>query len=161
MNIAFTLNGKKVMTQANKNLRLVDLLRFNFRLLDTKLACSMGICGACTVVFNGKVTRACLIPAFRVHESEILTIEGFSETENFKDILKGFEKTGLENCGYCNAGKILIAEDILTKNKQPDRKQILSGFSNIRCRCTESEALISAVLAAADLRQRRIYGRST
>jgi len=160
MGLAFTLNGKKVMTQANVNSRLIDILRGTFKLIGAKSACLIGVCGACTIVFNGRVTKSCLIPAFQVQGSDVITIESFSETESCQDIINGFEKAGIENCGYCNVGKIFIAEAILAKNSQPSREDILSAFSGIRCRCTEEESLISAVLTAADVRQRRIYGRT-
>ena len=160
MNISFKLNGKEVITKTTISVRLIDILRGTFHLLGAKSGCLIGVCGSCTVVFNGKVTKSCLIPAFRVQGSEIITIESFSETDNCKDIIKGFEKAGVENCGYCNAGKIFITETILAKNRQPARSEILSGFSGTHCRCTDPEKLIAAVLAAADIRQRRIYGRT-
>jgi carbon-monoxide dehydrogenase small subunit len=160
MTIAFTLNGEDVMIQSDTNIRLIDLLRGYFHLLGAKSGCLIGVCGACSVFFNGNVIKSCLIPAFRVHGSTVITIEGFSKTPEYQDILKGFEKAGVENCGYCDTGKILTVETILTKNHQPSRNEILLGFSGIKCRCTEPVRLIEAVLAAADIRQRRIYGRS-
>ena len=160
MNVEFMLNGEGVIAQINANIRLIDMLRDTFGLVGAKSGCSFGICGACTIVFNGKVTKSCLIPAFRANFGEIITIESFAETEAYKDIIKGFEKAGVENCGYCDTGKIFIAETILSKNRQPDRKEILTGFSGTHCRCTETESLVYGVLYAADIRQRRIYGRS-
>ncbi|MDR0567996.1 MAG: aldehyde oxidoreductase [Spirochaetaceae bacterium] len=161
MTLEFTLNGEAVMTEAQANTRLIDIVRGRpFSLTGAKTGCLIGVCGACSVIFNGKVIKSCLIPAFRVQGSDIITIEGFAKTGEYQDILGGFEKAGVEPCGYCNTGKILIAQAILAKNRQPTRNDILPKLGGIRCRCTEPESLIEAVLAAADIRQRRIYGRT-
>jgi carbon-monoxide dehydrogenase small subunit len=161
MTLEFTLNGETVMTETNAGARLIDILRSPpFLLLGAKAGCLIGVCGVCSVIFNGKVNKSCLIPAFRAQESDIVTIEGFSKTDEYQDILNGFEKAGVETCGYCTTGKILTVQTILAKNRQPARNDILPNLGGIRCRCTEPESLIAAVLAAADIRQRRIYGRS-
>jgi carbon-monoxide dehydrogenase small subunit len=113
------------------------------------------------VIFNGKVVPSCLIPAFRIRNSEIITIEGFSQNDEYQDILEGFLRAGVENCGYCDAGKILAVETLLERNLRPSREEILAAFNGIKCRCTEPESLIEGVLAAVEIRQRRLYGRST
>lgn len=161
MTLEFMLNGETVMTEANAGTRLIDILRGPpFSLIGAKAGCLIGVCGACSVIYNGKVIKACLIPAFRVPGSDIITIEGFSKTDEYQDILNGFEKAGVIPCGYCNTGKILMVQAILAKNRQPTRNDILPKLRGIRCRCTEPERLIEAVLASADIRQRRIYGRT-
>ncbi|MDR0524289.1 MAG: aldehyde oxidoreductase [Spirochaetaceae bacterium] len=161
MTLEFLLNRENVITEANAGTRLIDILRGPpFFLLGAKAGCLLGICGACSVIFNGKVIKACQILAFRVHESEVMTIEGFSKSNEYQDIVKGFEKAGVETCGYCETGKILTVQTILAKNRQPTRNDILLNLGGLRCRCTEPESLVEAVLAAADLRQRRIYGRT-
>ncbi|MDR2534724.1 MAG: aldehyde oxidoreductase [Treponema sp.] len=160
MTIEFILNGEKIITEAHASTRLITILRESYHLKEAKEGCLIGVCGACSVIFNGKVIKSCLLPAFQVQGSEIITIEGFSKTDAYQDILKGFEKAGVENCGYCNTGKILTVETILTKNRQPRRSEILLELSGIRCRCTEPESLIASILATADIRQRRIYGRT-
>lgn len=160
MTIEFILNEQEVITQADANTRLIDILRETFHLLEAKAGCLIGICGACSIIFNGKIIKSCLIPVFQAQGSKIITMEGFAQTDGYQDILKGFEKAGVENCGYCETGKILMVEAILVKNRQPTRNEILLGFGGVRCRCTEPESLVEAVLAAADIRQRRIYGRT-
>jgi carbon-monoxide dehydrogenase small subunit len=144
---------------ANADTRLVTILRENFALTGAKRGCLAGICGACSVIFNGDVVKACLIPAFRARGGEIVTIEGFADTGEYQDICQGFERAGVQNCGYCDAGKILTVETLLVKNPHPSRADILSGFNGIRCRCTEPDSLIEGVLVAASIRQRRLYGR--
>jgi carbon-monoxide dehydrogenase small subunit len=160
MTLGFILNGEDVVVKADADRRLIDILRGQFKLLGAKAGCLNGVCGACSVIFNGKVIPSCLIPAFRIRGSEIITIEGFSQTDEYQDIREGFSRSGVENCGYCDAGKILAAETLLGRNLRPTRDEILLAFKGIKCRCTEPDSLAAGVLAALDIRQRRLYGRS-
>lgn len=160
MTIGFILNGEDVTVRAEADARLLDILRETFKLLGAKCGCLTGICGLCSVIFNGNVAPSCLIPAFRIRGCEIITIEGFSQTDEYQDILRGFSQAGVENCGYCDAGKILAAEALLEKNPRPAKAEVTAAFNGIRCRCTEPDRLIEGVLLTADIRQRRLYGRS-
>ena len=129
--------------------------------MGAKYGCLSGQCGACTVIYNGQVSSACLIPAFKIRGCEIITIEGYSQTDEYHDITAGFEEAALGNCGYCEAGKILCAGALLDRIATPTREEILSGFSGIKCRCTNVNKLVEAVNLAAGIRQRRLYGRSS
>jgi carbon-monoxide dehydrogenase small subunit len=160
MTLGFILNGEDVVVKTDADRRLIDILRNHFKLLGAKAGCLSGVCGACSVIFNGKVVPSCLIPAFRIRGSEIITIEGFSQTDEYQDIRDGFSRSGVENCGYCDAGKILAVETLLGRNLRPARDEILAAFKGIKCRCTEPDSLVAGVLAASDIRQRRLYGRS-
>jgi carbon-monoxide dehydrogenase small subunit len=159
--IRFILNGEDVVVSAEANRRLVSILREHFSLVKTKSGCLSGACGACSVIFNGAVSPSCLIPAFRVQGSEIITLEGFSQTDEYQDIVAGFSGAGVENCGYCDAGKILAAELLLEKTLRPGREEFYGAFSGVRCRCTEPERLYAGILSAIEIRRRRIYGRSS
>ncbi|MDR1507281.1 MAG: 2Fe-2S iron-sulfur cluster binding domain-containing protein [Treponema sp.] len=161
MTIRFILNGEDVEVSVEANKRLVTILRENFFLVQAKSGCLSGGCGACSVFFNGAVSPSCLIPAFRVQGSEIVTLEGFSQTDEYQDIIAGFSGAGVESCGYCDTGKILVSELLLEQNIRPDREEFYRAFSGIRCRCTEPEHLYAGILAAGEIRQRRIYGRSS
>jgi carbon-monoxide dehydrogenase small subunit len=160
MTIGFILNGEDVVIRSEADVRLIDILRGSFGLLGAKAGCLTGKCGVCSVIFNGNVSPACLIPAFRIRGSEIITIEGFSQTDEYQDIMTGFAQANMESCGYCGTGKILTAEALLERFPRPTREEILNGFSGIRCRCTDPEKLAEAVALAAEIRQRRLYGRS-
>jgi carbon-monoxide dehydrogenase small subunit len=160
MTLAFILNGEDVVVKADADRRLLDILRTHFQLLGAKAGCLTGGCGACSVIFNGRVLPSCIIPAFRIRGSEVITIEGFSQTDEYQDIATGFSRAGVENCGYCDAGKILAVETLLERNLRPSRGEILAAFNGIKCRCTEPESLIAGVMTTADIRQRRLYGRS-
>ena len=160
MTINFILNGEDVIARAEVNERLINILRGQFGLFGAKSGCLTGQCGACSIIFNGHVSLACLIPAFRIRNSEIITIEGYSQTDEYQDIITGFRQAHLGNCGYCEAGKILCTEALLDRNPNPTNEEILSGFSGIKCRCTNPEKLAEAVNIIAGIRQRRLYGRS-
>jgi carbon-monoxide dehydrogenase small subunit len=160
MTIGFILNGEDVVIRTNAECRLIDILRGTFQLLEAKSGCNVGTCGGCSVIFNGLVVKSCLIPAFKIRDCEIITLEGFSQTNEYQDIVQGFAEAGLETCGFCNAGKILAAEALLSRNPRPSRDEILPAFRDIKCRCTEPESLVQGVLAAMEKRQRRLYGRS-
>ena len=161
MTISFILNGEDVIIKSEASERLIDILRGQFGLLGSKSGCLTGQCGACTVIFNGQVSNACLIPAFKIMGNEIITIEGFSQTIEYQEILSGYKQVHLGNCGYCETGKILCTETLLDRIPTPSREEILMGFSGIKCRCTNPERLIEAVVLIAGMRQRRLYGRSS
>jgi len=162
MTVNFILNGEDVVFRGEAGARLIDILRVNFGLFGAKPGCLSGQCGACTVIFNGNVSPACLIPAFRIKGSEIITIEGFSQTAEYQEIISAFADVHLGNCGYCEAGKILCTEALLDQlqTPNPNKEEILMGFSGIKCRCTNVERLIKAVNIIAGIRKRRLDGRS-
>ena len=160
MTMTFILNGEDVTVDSNPESRLVDILRDDFNLFGAKTGCNIGACGTCLIIFNGNVVKSCLIPALKIGGCEIITIEGFSQTDEYQDIIQGFSETGFEDCGFCTTGKILATEAILGRNKAPSREEILLAFSGIRCRCTEPDFLVQGVLAASEYRRRRLYGHS-
>ena len=160
MTVSFILNGEDVVIRSEADIRLIDILRVHFGLLGAKAGCLNGKCGFCAVIFNGLVSHACLIPAFRLGGSEIITIEGFSQTDEYQDIVSGFAQARLEDCGYCRTGKILSAGALLDRIKRPSRQEVLHAFSGIKCRCTDTEKLIDGIEKTVEIRQRRLYGRS-
>jgi len=161
MTIGFILNGEDVVVRTDAGTRLVDILRSTFHLLGTKAGCYSGKCGACSILFNGDIVKSCLIPAFKIRDSEIITIEGFSQTDEYRDIIRAFTETGVDCCGFCNTGKILATEGLLSRNVRPSKPEILAAFHGIRCRCTDPDEMVRMVTAAAEYRKRRLYGRSS
>ena len=159
MTLGFILNGEDVVAKSSPEARLIDILRDDFNLLGAKNGCNTGICGSCSIIFNGNVVKSCLIPAFKVSGSEIITIEGFSQTDEYQDIVFGFSEAGLETCSFCNTSKILSAQALLGRNHTPTKEEILSAFYGVRCRCTEPEELLQGVLAIIESRKEIPYGR--
>jgi carbon-monoxide dehydrogenase small subunit len=161
MTMSVILNGEDVEVKTDMGSRLVNILRDNFGLLGTRLGCLIGKCGQCSLVFNGDVVKSCLIPAFKIRGSEIITIEGFSQTDEYQDIIQGFAEAKVESCGFCNTSKILTVEALLSRNQRPGTKEeILPFFAGIDCRCTEPEEIVRGVISVAEHRRRRFYGRS-
>jgi len=160
MTISFILNGEDVMIRSEANVRLIDILRGNFGLMGAKIGCLTGKCGFCTVIFNGSISLACLIPAFRLKGSEVITIEGYSQTDEYQDIIAGFTQAGLESCSYCATSKILNAGALLERIKRPSREEALRAFNGIKCRCTDPDKLVEGIEMAVEFRQRRLYGRT-
>jgi carbon-monoxide dehydrogenase small subunit len=157
MNIRFSLNGVPVSIDTDPGERLSTILRDRFHLKSVKCGCLQGRCGTCSVIWNGAVTASCLIPAFRLSGTKVITIEGFAKTNNGKDIEAGFAEAHVVMCGYCDGAKILAAESLLAKNKELTREEILSAFTGIRCTCTNPAALVDGVLAAAKIRKGRLH----
>jgi carbon-monoxide dehydrogenase small subunit len=155
MKIRFSLNGVSASIDVEPGERLATILRDRFHLKGTKCGCHQGRCGTCSVIWNGAVAASCLIPAFRLSGTKIITIEGFVKTNNYQDIKTGFAQVPVIMCGYCDSAKILTAESILVKNTDLDREEILSAFTGIRCTCTNPDALVDGVLAAAKERKAR------
>ena len=160
MTIHFILNGEDITFRSEANVRLIEILRVHLGLTGSKAGCLTGKCGACTVLFNGSVINACLIPAFRLHGGEIITIEGFELTAEYQDIAAGFSHANLDECGYCRTSKILNAHALLERKKRPQRHEIVQAFSGIKCRCNDPEKLVESVERTIEIRQRRLYGRS-
>ena len=160
MTLHFILNGEDVEIEAKANQRLITILRERFSLVSSKSGCLIGNCGSCSVIFNGAVSPSCLISAFRLEGSEIITLEGFSQQDEYHDIMSGFAEAGTESCGYCDAGKILGTELLLESNLKPSKEEFSSAFRSIRCRCTDPESLYRGIVAAGAVRQRRVHGRS-
>ena len=160
MNVSFILNGEDVEVETPGDNRLAGILRLSFGLLGTKTDCCIGNCGVCSVLLNGEVVKSCLVPAFMIQGSEVITIEGFSQTDEYQDIVTGFSEAGMEICRSCNTGKILAAEALLSRNMRPSREKILSAFQGVKCRCMEPEELIQGLMKVSELRRRRLYVRS-
>jgi carbon-monoxide dehydrogenase small subunit len=160
MTIAFILNGEDVSVNAHSYDRLADVLRASFSLLGVKADCRRGACGKCLVLLDGRLAPSCLLPVFKVRDREVVTIEGFSQTDEYADIMDGFAEAGLETCGFCDSGKILVAASLLERYTRPAARDILAEMASVPCRCTDPESIVKAVQAAAELKARRHYRRA-
>ncbi|MCL2564097.1 MAG: (2Fe-2S)-binding protein [Oscillospiraceae bacterium] len=149
MSIPFTLNGKPAAYEGSATDRLVDILRKDFKCPGVKVGCNEGECGACSIIMDGVLINACMVAAGRAYDTEIITIEGFRETEKFAVLDRCFAETGAVQCGFCTPGMILAAECILTKNPNPNEAEIRDGLSGNMCRCTGYNAIVHAVALAA------------
>ena len=147
--ISFILNGNKVTFEGNPSARLLDVLRYEFRLTGVKCGCKEGECGACSVIMNGLLVNSCMVAMGAVNDSTITTIEGFRETERFKVLDKAYASVSAVQCGYCIPGMVLASECILSQNPHPSEEEIRIGISGNLCRCTGYNAIVNAITIAA------------
>ena len=160
MNTSFILNGELVSIDTSPDALLVDILRQRFGLLGTRPGCTQGYCGTCSVLIDGRLTPSCMIPAFRITGRDVLTIEGFMQTQDFLDIERGFEQAGMSPCRYCVAGKVLTAQALLLETQDPQIDEIREAVSAIYCRCTSYYAFIEGIRFAAEVRRRRVHAHA-
>ncbi len=153
--VKLTVYGVGYEHMVEPRLTLVDFLRGNLRLTGTHIGCEHGVCGACTVLFDGEPIRACIMFAVQANAHEIQTVEGMTQTEELHPIQKAFwENFGLQ-CGFCTPGFLLTVQDLLARNPDPTEIEIREALSGNICRCTGYQPIIAAVKAAAGYLQKQ------
>ncbi len=151
--IEFTLNGSPARTAGDPATLLIVVLRDELRLTGTKVGCDDGRCGACMVLVNGRVARACQVPMDRVSGAAVLTIEGLGSPSSAHALQRAFVETGAVQCGFCIPGMILTAKALLDATPRPSREQMVKALGANYCRCAGFSSIFEAVdRAAAALR---------
>ena len=153
MNIQVTVNGKTHDKEVEPRLLLVHFLRDDLGLTGTKIGCDTSQCGACVVKMDGKTVKSCTCLAVQANGSEITTIEGVAQDGELDPVQEAFwEKHGLQ-CGYCTAGMIITAMELIEKNPDPSDEQVREGLKGNICRCTGYQNIVKSVLAAAEAKR--------
>ena len=160
MNIDFILNGEDVSIKADPLERLSDLLREGFCLSSLMSDCLGGICGKCIVYFNGRLVNSCLVPAFKVRGSEIISYEGFKSTEAHETVKRAFAENGVEFCGFCDAAMFMAADSLLESAERPSDDDIQETMSSVYCRCTTPSITLQAVRSMIEARMGGEYNRA-
>ncbi len=155
MEIHFEVNGKACQVETPPMKRLLDVLREDLRLTGTKEGCGEGECGSCSVILNGEVVNACLVPACQVEASTIITVEGLADGGRLSVVQQAFLEHGGAQCGICTPGMLLAATAFLEENAAPEREQIKAAIAGNLCRCTGYMKIIDAIAAAAGSRLER------
>jgi aerobic-type carbon monoxide dehydrogenase small subunit (CoxS/CutS family) len=145
LRIKFRLNGSQVEVETKPNKRLLDLLRDDLGLTGTKEGCSIGECGACTVLVNGKAVNSCLVLAGEIDGADIITIEGIANNGELHPLQENFLKYGAVQCGFCIPGMILSAYALLSTKRNPDEEEIKEAIAGNLCRCTGYKQIIEAI----------------
>ena len=130
-----------------KSLR--EVLREELGLTGTKVGCSTGNCGACTVVIGGMSVKSCLVLAMQAEGQEILTVEGLSKDGQLHPLQEAFMDNYAVQCGYCTPGMLMSAKALLDQNPNPNEEEIRDGLHGNICRCTGYMKIVDAVLDAA------------
>ncbi|MGG5341044.1 selenium-dependent xanthine dehydrogenase [Enterococcus sp. AZ192] len=145
---SFVVNGKPETCSTNK--KLMDFLREDLSLTGTKDGCNQGSCGACSVLINGRVSKACLFNLEKLEGKEITTIEGISQRQ--KDVYAyAFAKMGAVQCGYCIPGIVISAQGLLNKKEEPSDEEVRKAIRGNICRCTGYVKIIEAIQLAAKM----------
>ena len=147
MQIEVTVNGTKHRIETPPTRRLLEILRDDLGLTAAKEACGEGECGACTVLFNGKLAQSCLILAVQADGAEVLTLEGLQEET--KALREAFVREDAVQCGFCTPGFILAGYDYLRNGGTADPEAIRAALDGNLCRCTGYYAILKAIEAAA------------
>ncbi|MDA2932934.1 (2Fe-2S)-binding protein [Acidobacteria bacterium AH-259-D05] len=149
INIRLQVNNKTYQREVDPRLLLVHFIRDLLGLTGTKIGCETSLCGACTVLQDGKAIKSCTQLAVQADGSSITTIEGLSENGGLHPLQEGFwEKHGLQ-CGYCTPGMILAAHNLLQDTPDPTEEEIRLGLKGNLCRCTGYQNIVKAVQYAA------------
>jgi aerobic-type carbon monoxide dehydrogenase small subunit (CoxS/CutS family) len=149
--VRFKLNGamREGLTEPRK--LLVDFIRDDLGFTGTHIGCEHGICGACTILFNGEAARSCLMLAVQADGAELTTVEGLAAADGkLHPLQEAFWEHHALQCGFCTPGMLMAAYDLLRVNPTPSEEEIRTGLSAVLCRCTGYQGIVEAVKAAAE-----------
>jgi len=149
--LTLTVNGERIARSVEARRTLADFLRDDLSLTGTHLGCEHGVCGACTVLFNGDAVRSCLMFAAQANGAEVTTIEGLSDPAGgLTPIQAAFQAEHGLQCGYCTPGFVVSAHAFLAEHPNPSDEEIREAMSGNLCRCTGYQGIVAAVKRAAN-----------
>ena len=149
-NIAVTVNGRRYEETVETRHTLADFLRQQLGLTGTHLGCEHGVCGACTVLFDGHSVRSCLMLAVQVNGHEITTVEGIApDSTNLHPLQEAFRDNHGLQCGFCTPGILTTLIEFLRDNPDPTEAEVRVTLSGNLCRCTGYQGIVAAALDAA------------
>jgi len=147
--IALNVNGESHEVAIEPYETLLHVVRDSLGLQGTKQGCDSGGCGCCSVLVNGEVRYSCLTYALSVKNKDVQTVEGLSRSEKLDALQQAFIDTGAVQCGYCTAGILMAARQLLNRNRDPSDEEIRAGISGNLCRCTGYHKIVEAIALAA------------
>jgi len=150
LQISLKVNGKEHEVNVEPRETLLEVIRNRLGLTGTKLSCDMEVCGACTVLLDGKPVSSCTTLAFEARGKEVMTIEGLASDGKLHPLQEAFlEKGGLQ-CGFCTPGMILTAKTLLEENPDPTEEEIKEYMHGNLCRCTGYQMIVESIMAASE-----------
>jgi carbon-monoxide dehydrogenase small subunit len=150
MSFAFTVNGEPVQVEATGTRRLLDVLRDDLGLTGTKEGCGEGECGACSVLIDGAVVDACLVPVSQAQGASVRTVEGLAVDGRLGVLQQTFLETGGAQCGICTPGMLMAGDAFLASGAEPTDENIREAIAGNLCRCTGYTKIIDAIALAAE-----------
>ena len=148
--ISVKVNGTQHSVEVEARTTLLDMVREQLGLTGAKLGCDIQVCGACTLLVNGKPMSACSVLAVDADGCEILTVEGLSANGKFHPLQEAFIEFGALQCGYCTSGFLLTAKALLDENSRPSEQQIKDYLAGNFCRCGCYQEIVQAVKNVAE-----------
>lgn len=149
-NVTVTVNGTQYQRTVEPRLLLSDFLRHELGLTGTHVGCEHGVCGACTVLFDGVPVRSCLMFAVQANGHEITTVEALGTPENLHPLQEAFWEAHAVQCGFCTPGFLMSLVPFLEENPNPTEAEIREAISGNLCRCTGYQHIVDAVKLAAE-----------
>jgi len=147
--IAVTVNGVRYERTVEPRMLLVDFIRHELGLTGTHVGCEHGVCGTCTVVFDGEPVRSCLMFAVQADGHEILTVEGLGTMEKLHPLQEAFREAHALQCGFCTPGFLMTLVPYLEANPKPSEEEIREALAGNLCRCTGYQHIVEAVKLAS------------
>jgi 2-furoyl-CoA dehydrogenase 2Fe-2S iron sulfur subunit len=147
--IELTLNGHRRSGEAEPRMLLCDFLRHELQAFGVHVGCEHGVCGACTVLVDGRAMRSCTQYAVQVDGTEIVTVEGLAEPGTLNELQLAFARHHALQCGFCTAGILCSATHFLAENPTPSEAEVRDMLSGHICRCTGYASIVTAILDAA------------
>jgi len=149
--ITVSVNGTVHRRDVPTRMLLSDFLRHELELTGTHVGCEHGVCGACTILLNGRSARSCLMLAVQCDNEKIITVEGISaKTASLHPLQEAFRQRHALQCGFCTAGMLTTLIELLSDNPQPTERDVELAISGNLCRCTGYKAIVAAALDAAE-----------
>ena len=145
MKISTSINGQLQEIQVKSNQTLLEFLREDLKLKGTAEGCSVGVCGSCTVLIEGKPVSSCLMLASNIEDKEVTTIEGLSQNGALDPIQRAFLKHQAFQCGFCTTGMIMAVKGLLNAHSHPSEEQTRDYLSGNLCRCGTYKEVLAAV----------------
>ncbi|NIR32627.1 MAG: (2Fe-2S)-binding protein [Gammaproteobacteria bacterium] len=152
--ITLEVNGKTVSAEVEPRMHLADFLRETLLLTGTHLGCEHGVCGACTLLIDGRPARSCITYAVACDGGEVRSIEDFDDDEVMAALREAFSAEHGLQCGYCTPGMLMVARDLVTRLPEADERRIRVEMSGNLCRCTGYVGIVRAVQRVLDERRR-------
>jgi aerobic-type carbon monoxide dehydrogenase small subunit (CoxS/CutS family) len=150
--IRLTVNGQTREGRCEPRKLLVDFIREDLGLTGTHAGCEHGVCGACTILYNGEAARSCIMFAVQADGAELVTVEGLANKDGtLHPLQQAFHEHHALQCGFCTPGMLIAALDYLKTNPSPSEDEIRDGISAVLCRCTGYVNIVKAVKAAAEV----------